>query len=218
MMGGKFYSFKGIFSSPVSWHIRKKIFSLFMEIMNPNEYITIIDVGVGADRVHIEDNFFEKLYPFKGKIVGVGLEDASFLEEEYPGFTFIQADGTCLPFTDRAFDIAFSSAVVEHVGSREKQAQFISEVLRVSRSAFITTPYRYFPIEVHTNLPLLHFLPVNIHRRILRLVGMSFLAKEENLNFLGKHDFASLFPSRSKVSIIRLKLFHMTSNLIGVVR
>ena len=35
----------------------------------------------------------------------------------------------------------------------------MSEALRVAPRAFVTTPNRWFPIEVHTRLPLVHWLP-----------------------------------------------------------
>ena len=40
--------------------------------------------------------------------------------------------------------------MIEHVGGEEEQRRFVAEVLRVGRRAFITTPNRWFPIEVHT--------------------------------------------------------------------
>ncbi|MDR1740563.1 MAG: class I SAM-dependent methyltransferase, partial [Synergistaceae bacterium] len=51
------------------------------------------------------------------------------------------------PFKDGEFDLVFSSAVIEHVGSFERQTRFISEAARVSgRYVFITTPNRWFPV------------------------------------------------------------------------
>ena len=64
-----------------------------------------------------------------------------------------------MPFADGEFDIVFSNAVIEHVGGREQQRRFVEESLRVARRAFVTTPNRWFPVEVHTRLPLVHWLP-----------------------------------------------------------
>ena len=64
---------------------------------------------------------------------------------------------------------SFSNAVIEHVGGRERQRQLVSEAIRVGRRVFITTPNRRFPVEVHTRLPLVHWLPDAIsHRRLRR--------------------------------------------------
>jgi hypothetical protein len=54
-----------------------------------------------------------------------------------------------LSFTDGAFDIATSNAVLEHVGSLAAQAAFVCELLRVGRLIFIGVPHRFFPIEPH---------------------------------------------------------------------
>ena len=63
------------------------------------------------------------------------------------------------PFDDGSFDVVFSNAVIEHVGDRERQGQLVREALRVGRRVFLTTPNRWFPVEVHTRLPFVHWLP-----------------------------------------------------------
>jgi len=110
------------------------------------------------------------------------IQDAKFLETEYPGLTFIQGNGLDMLFEDNSFDLVFSSAVLEHVGSFEKQCRFFNECLRVSRKyVFLTTPNRFYPVEFHTYLPFVHWLPKKIHRKILNLIGQKELALEENL-------------------------------------
>ena len=76
-----------------------------------------------------------------------------------PGIAYVQGDACALPFADGAFDVVHSNAVIEHVGGRDRQEAFVREALRVGRRVFLTTPNRWFPIEVHTRLPLVHWLP-----------------------------------------------------------
>ena len=71
-----------------------------------------------------------------------------------------------LPFADKAFDIATSNAVLEHVGSTENQVRFVAELLRVARRVFVSVPHRYFPVEHHTAIPLLHFWDASFARRV----------------------------------------------------
>jgi len=71
----------------------------------------------------------------------------------------VQADGLCLPFRDSAFDLVFSNAVIEHVGTRAEQDQFVQEHKRVGRTWVITTPNRWFPVESHTRTLLMHYSP-----------------------------------------------------------
>jgi ubiquinone/menaquinone biosynthesis C-methylase UbiE len=103
----------------------------------------------------------------------------------YPGLRFVFADGRHLAFADQEFDYVHSSAVLEHVGSRQKQAAFLREAWRVARKGiFITTPNRWFPIEFHTVMPFVHWLPPDLFRSFCRRRGLEFFASEDNLNLL----------------------------------
>ena len=85
-----------------------------------------------------------------------------------------------------SFDVVHSSAVLEHVGSSENQKQFIAELVRVAkRAVFLTTPNRWFPVEFHSVLPLVHWLPKPWFRSLLSRTSYRFFALEENLNLTG---------------------------------
>ena len=74
-------------------------------------------------------------------------------------FPLVLGDGLRLPFADSSFDIVFSNSVIEHVGSSARQEIFASEVRRVARNYWVQTPNRFFPIETHLWMPLVHLLP-----------------------------------------------------------
>ena len=70
-----------------------------------------------------------------------------------------------------------SNATIEHVGSYQNQISLIKETFRVSKKyVFIQTPNRYYPIDFHTTLPFIHWLPKDIHRKILKFLGLNFYA------------------------------------------
>ena len=163
------------------------MFSRFLSETGVTATDTILDVGATADRSYASSNYLEQWYPYKHAITAVGLDDATFLEQLYPGVQFIRATGLNFPFKDRAFDVVHSSAVLEHVGSAENQASLVLECCRVARSrVFFTTPNRWFPIEFHTVLPLVHWLPKRMFRSLMRTSGFDFFAEESNLNLLAK--------------------------------
>jgi hypothetical protein len=192
------------------------MFAKFMANMKPSSKHRVLDIGVTSDEKYQESNYFERLYPYKDRIVCVGTEDGSHLESKYLGIKFVQINaGEALPFGDNEFDISFSNAVIEHVGRQENQRAFILEMLRVSRSFFLTTPNRWFPIELHTAIPLLHYLPSTIYRRVLIALGETYWSKEENLNLLSRNELLSLFPKGGVVNTDSVSLLGLPSNLIA---
>ena len=168
---------------------RRRMYERFLTQtgVTPNE--TILDVGVTSDQTYSSSNYLEAWYPHKGAITAAGIDDAKFLEDLYPGVKFVFADGLDLPFEDKSFDVVHSSAVMEHVGSSNNQRRFIRECCRVARRVvFITTPNRWFPVEFHTVLPLVHWLPKPTFRSLMRRIGHDFFADEANLNLMSPTD------------------------------
>lgn len=201
-------------ASKIALQVRKELFKVFMEIMKPSRESTILDVGVTPDHTLPDSNYFEKFYPYKNKLTATSIEDASFLEREYPGLTFVRTGGGRLPFGDHSFDIVFCSAVLEHVGNRNEQEGFVCELLRVGKRFFLTTPNRGFPVEFHTFLPFIHWLPQPAHQAILRRLGLEFWAKTENLNLLSPATIRSLFPEQLDIHLRKHYLLGLPSNLI----
>jgi len=168
---------------------RRRMLAAFLGAFHVQPEDTIVDVGVTSDRTYEHSNYVEAWYPHKQRLTAVGIDDASFLEQLYPGVTFRRADGRALPFADDSFDYAHSSAVIEHVGSRANQARLLGELWRVCRKGvFVTTPNRWFPVELHTVLPFLHWLPMPAFRTALRALGHAELAEEANLNLMSRGD------------------------------
>jgi hypothetical protein len=56
---------------------------------------------------------------------------------------------------------------------------------------FVTTPNRWFPLEVHTLLPFVHWLPPGPRRRLLPF--------DEVLDPLSRKELAALFPYSVRV-------------------
>jgi hypothetical protein len=167
-------------------HMRRRMFRRFMDEMRPGPADSLLDVGATSDQTLEHSNYAVAWYPHKSRVTTVGLDDAAFLETRYPGVTFRRANGLALPFADASFDFVHSSAVLEHVGSRANQVRFVAELWRVARrGVFLTTPNRWFPVEFHSVLPLVHWLPRPAFWRVLRATGRGALADEAVLNLVG---------------------------------
>ena len=196
---------------------RKKMYDKLAATVPLDGLESVLDVGVTADRKNDASNFFEKLFPYPEKVTALSNQDASWMEDMYSGLQFVQADALDMPFENDTYDLVFSGAVIEHVGNKENQRKFIAECVRVAkRYVFITTPNRYYPIELHTVFPLIHWLPRDMHRSLLRKMGEDFFADENNLNLLSKKDLSQMVKSIGcqKFSIDYIRFFGMRSNLL----
>ena len=113
-------------------------------------------------------------------------------------------------------DLVISNATIEHVGGFLNQRKMLENIIKLSKKKFIiTTPNRFHPLEFHTKIPLIHWFPKSIHRKILRIVGLSFYAKEENLNLLSENELIKILIGQKIVySIKYIKLLFFKSNLI----
>jgi len=177
----------------ISLRSRERKLALFLETFHPGPDTTVVDVGVTDAPFGngSSDNFFEALYPWPERITAVGHTGLDRFEVAFPLVATVRADGRDLPFADGQFDVAFSNAVVEHVGGgRAGQRRFVGELCRIADRVFVTTPNRWFPVDPHSLLPFVHWLPDGeTRRRMLRRRGF-----DDVLNPLGRRELASLFP------------------------
>ena len=68
-------------------------------------------------------------------------------------------------------------------GGRDGQRQFVAELCRVAQRVFVTTPNRWFPLDPHTLLPFVHWLPEGRRPRVL-----------DGVRPLSPRELRSLFP------------------------
>ncbi len=163
--------------SPLAARARRRRHERFFAMTGLQPGMRIVDVGCGALGLRALEPGLD--------ITGVDLRR----RPDYPG-PFVQADATeRLPFEDGAFDLAYSSSVIEHV-PKPRRAAFAAELHRVSRGWYVQTPARSFPIEPHALLPFAHWLPAGPRRRYWRLGAMGHW---EEIDLLGRLELEALF-------------------------
>lgn len=93
----------------------------------------------------------------------------------YDGFTF--------PFSDASFDFVFSVSTLEHVSDHRAVLNEMARVLKPGGKAYISYPNRWRPLETHTGIWFLSYLPIPVAKHILRMRGRNTI-DEINLSFL----------------------------------
>lgn len=194
-----------------TWNRRRK-WRLFSELMLTNpESVRVLDVGYQNEEYSSSDNLIEKYFPYPQHLTALGIEPHDKFSTRYPNVSVVRYDGAEFPFEDCAFDIVWSNAVIEHVGDRAAQVRFMREIRRVGARAFVTTPNRYFPVEVHTRTPLLHYLPKTMFDRYLRAIGKDW-ATGDYMRLLGAAELRRLLHDAE----IARHEFSLYRNRIGV--
>jgi len=192
----------------VSVFNRKRKWDLFLNNIVLTKEMRVLDVGFSEKEYSSTDNFIEKHYPYPEKLTALGVNVPVEFKKRYPLVTAVHYGGGIFPFADKAFDVCWSNAVIEHVGDRDKQLFFLKEIRRVSRRAFITTPNKHFPIETHTRTPLMHYFPKKIFDRYLTLMGKKW-ATGNYMHLLSFSDCNNLLCDASihEYKIIKNRLF-----------
>jgi ubiquinone/menaquinone biosynthesis C-methylase UbiE len=202
--------------------IKKKIteiFNIFKKKVKPKINSSILDVGTTSS-LSDHENVMISLYKHKNMLSLLSNLSLKNVKNKYPEVRIYKGDGRKLKFRNNSFDIVISTATIEHVGSFSNQLRFLKECYRVAKNkVFITTPNITFPIEFHTRIPFIHWLPKKIYRFILTLLKENFLNKEENLNLLTKNELVKICNKLKfkKFLFYDVKLFGINSNIILII-
>jgi hypothetical protein len=192
---------------------RDRIYDDFIRHCRPGPDHTILDVGV-SDVVNDAANLLERKYPHPGRITALGLGEGTDFCAAFPAVAYRRvAANQSLPFADKSFAIATSNAVLEHVGSRANQLCFVAELMRVAQRVFITVPHRFFPVEHHTAIPLVHYWD-GTFALACRALGKADWADEANLILMSKGRLRALAPAGAVVAQTGLRLGPCGSNLL----
>lgn len=200
-------------ASKYSAKARKKRAEVFTSSFHLDENTKILDLGsengsnihsvLSRTQVHPDNVYIADIDP---DAVAKGNKDYGFNP------VVIREDGRRLPFEDGFFDIVYCSSVIEHVtvpkekvwsvysGERfrteafARQTEFAREIRRLGRQYFVQTPYKHFPIESHSWLPLVAWLPRWLLVPLLRTTNRVWIKKTSpDWNLLNKAQMRQLF-------------------------
>ena len=82
-------------------------------------------------------------------------------------------DGMCLPCRDESIDFIFSEQVLEHVDDAVFDAYYREEarVLKPGGMAVHQVPHRLSPLDSHTDIWFIHYLPVRYYHALAKGFG-----------------------------------------------
>lgn len=175
----------------VSGRNRERKLRLFMDTFRPDSTTRVLDVGFAEGSWMPDANYLEQHYPWPRQLTALSIDEPVEGPRWYPEVTFVQYDGRHFPFEDAQFDIAWSNAVLEHIGGHERQVLFIRELMRVAKAVWLTTPNRGFPIDSHSLIPLAHWLPPKARDAIYLSFGRTW-ATSDFCNLLYRRDLVRL--------------------------
>ena len=201
---------------------RARKLDLFNKIMNPTKQMKLLDVGAqinpdGDGMLQLIDT-----YKWKNNIsaVNISKEHISAIRKFYPEIDAVVCDACELPWPDKHFDIVYSNAVIEHVGSFERQMKMASEIMRVGKRWFVTTPNSWFPFEFHLRLPFVTWLPGNCYLRIGEIISYDHAKrkyklgrKRNDLRLMSAGELRKCFPSGK---VVKQRVTFMAETLIAI--
>jgi hypothetical protein len=151
------------------WSRRRKLAAL-RAVIEPGS--TVLVVGISADAGIGTESLVERGLAEHARVVGLVYPE---VDSPVLGLPTVRGDARGLPFADKSFDYVISNAVIEHVGGAGPAAAMLGEADRVARRGWIhSTPNRRFPMETHTGVPVLHWLPRTARERAFARLGLEF--------------------------------------------
>ncbi len=200
---------------------RSRKLRMFFSLLRPGPQDRVLDIGgecdPGGSSVQLSDN-----YPWKHRLTILNIDSHAMqrVKATYPQTSVMLGDACRLPFPDKAFEIGFSNAVIEHLFSWPNQQAMAAEMQRVCKRWFLSTPNRWYPYEFHSRIPFVSWLPAALMHKATRILCynhvhhryMSGLRTDE-IRLLTAREMRLLFP---RSHIIPVRITFMAETLLAV--
>jgi hypothetical protein len=195
---------------------RLEIISIIKDELDKKCLIDILDIGTTKDNSQSSNLIIKNLNNFqKYKSISDQKIKSNFFSKSLQ--KSITQEFSSNEIEEFSSDVVISNATIEHVGSYLEQLKMIENIIKLTKKIFIiVTPNRMHPIEFHSKIPFLHWLPKKLHREVLSIFGLKYLSREENLNLLKSSDLINMMKNfeNVKYDIRYLRFLLLKSNLI----
>ena len=207
------------FTDKIIHNKRLEIISIIKDKLGNNNFKDILDIGTTADTSESSNLIIKSLKDFETykSISDQEIKSSFFSKTLQKSITDEFSNDEVETYSS---DVVISNATLEHVGSYQEQLKMLKNIIKLSKKLFIVvTPNRMHPIEFHSKIPFIHWLPKKLHRKILSIFGLKYLSKEENLNLLKTSDFINLMKNfnniKYDIKYVKFLLFKSNIILIG---
>lgn len=190
---------RGMLQSHEEWYTRNAVLAETLSALRdrfaPAGAVRALDVGC-------QKGALTELWAASSSLRWMGIDPAVSETTELPsGVTLIRASAESLPFPDAHFDVVMLANVYEHILPDRRQAS-LREMTRVLAPRGVIVgqiPNPYFPIESHSRLPFMGWLPIRLQKAYWKLSPVAW-----------EHDFfvVTLRDLRREATDVGLDLLH----------
>jgi cyclopropane fatty-acyl-phospholipid synthase-like methyltransferase len=190
---------------------------------------SILDLG-GYDGAFMDRFKLHSANQYKILIADLSIAGLNKAKDKGYEVRIIDASKDQFPFRDQEFDCIFCNSVIEHVTipkdeiwqqnnnfkSRSFQIQkhFANEIIRCSKTYFVQTPHKMFPIEAHTWFPFISYFPRRLQINAIKILNKFWYKKTTpDWNLLDEFQMKELFPD-AEIRII--KKFGFKKEIIAI--
>jgi 2-polyprenyl-3-methyl-5-hydroxy-6-metoxy-1,4-benzoquinol methylase len=178
-------------------HLDIERFGSFIDIVRPYTSLegkTILDSGCGSGGLcaHL-------LRDRPAHVTGIELDIRSgtlarLRFRDCATVTIINNDASLGLLPPASFDIIFSLHVIEHVVDHRRYVRETAALLKPGGILFLACPHQIWPFEGHTKLPLIHYVPRPLAKKLALLLARSpripaHIKRSLEVSTLYEHDF-----------------------------
>lgn len=125
---------------------------------------SILDIGAGSGHI---SSFFSS----KNRVVAADVVNQICIIE--PNFSFVELNQEKLPFESSFFDVVILNQVLTYVADQLNELKEVNRILKPGGICYISMPNKTFPIEPHSKVPFIHYLPHELYQLILNFITKS---------------------------------------------
>ncbi len=200
--------------SEITRSLKRKRVERFVNTLQLGPHDRILDLGSE------DGSYLAAFYPYPHNIVLADVNEEPMRRgvKRYglKGYVVIPEEGQ-LPIATKEFDAVWCNSVIEHVTIKRRelanvtnsefeqradkhQRQFASEIARVAKKYFVQTPYLHFPVESHSWLPFVQYLPQKQRYRLSKLLKSVWVKQwTADFHLFNEERFRSHFPDATEI-------------------